>query len=146
MTDDLYQQAILEAARRGAENRRLERPDGTSTVDNPLCGDRVTMDVRVHDGRITTVGYRTRGCALCQASTALLADAAVSLEPSAIPRVEDQVAAMLGHDGPSPTPPFETYAMFMPARRHPSRHACVRLPFDALRQALAAAKEGTFES
>ncbi|MBM3585565.1 MAG: iron-sulfur cluster assembly scaffold protein [Alphaproteobacteria bacterium] len=142
MSDDLYQQAILEAARRGAENRRLDRPDGSSTVDNPLCGDRVTMDVCVRDGRIAAVGFRTRGCALCQASTALLADAAVSREPGTLARAEDEVVAMLGHDGPPPAPPFDTYAMFMPARRHPSRHTCVRLPFDALRQVLADATDG----
>lgn len=137
MNEDLYQQAILDAARAGAENRRLADVKHSATVDNPLCGDRVTFDAHARDGRITDLGFRARGCALCQASTALLAEAGPGLAAGDIADAEGRVRAMLAGQEPVPAAPFHRFAMFTPARAHPSRHACVLLPFEALRAALS---------
>jgi nitrogen fixation protein NifU and related proteins len=41
---------------------------------NPLCGDRITMQLRVRDGVIDGVGFTGRGCAISQASASLLTD------------------------------------------------------------------------
>ena len=63
---ELYQTAIVEAARRLAEHPRLPAPAGSATVDNPLCGDRVTTDVELRAGALVRVGQRVRGCLLCE--------------------------------------------------------------------------------
>ena len=68
MTDELYHQAILELAKQAGRTPRLEDPDASVTVDNPLCGDRVTLDLRLADGRVAAVGHKVRGCLLCQAA------------------------------------------------------------------------------
>lgn len=133
MNENLYQKAIVEAAARGAENRRLADPGATATVDNPLCGDRVTMDVRTDGRRVAAVGYRTRGCKLCEASTALLAEAMAGQDRATIVAARAALRAMLEREAP---PPWASFAVFAPVRRHASRHSCVLLPFDALAQAL----------
>jgi nitrogen fixation protein NifU and related proteins len=53
MKDDLYHQAILDLARRATGRGRLETPQTSATVDNPLCGDRVTMDLDLREGRVS---------------------------------------------------------------------------------------------
>ena len=63
--DDLYQAGIVDAARAAADYPRLDAPDGTATIDNPLCGDRVTMDVTLDGTVIEAIGQRVRGCLLC---------------------------------------------------------------------------------
>lgn len=131
MTEDLYHAAILEAARRGAENRRLAQPDRSATIDNPLCGDRVTIDLRIEGGIVAEIGFRARGCALCQASTALLADAAVGHVIEAVTVAEAAVRAILVDGAEGPGEPWAGFGVFAPACRFPSRHACVLIAFEA---------------
>ena len=66
MSLDLYQKEILALAKQGSTPERLDAPDASARVDNALCGDRVTIDVTVSDGKITGLGHKVQGCALCR--------------------------------------------------------------------------------
>ncbi|MCB1832693.1 MAG: iron-sulfur cluster assembly scaffold protein, partial [Geminicoccaceae bacterium] len=61
MSEDLYQEALVAMAKSGVGAGRLEAPDGTATADNPLCGDRVTVDVRMDGDRVQELAHKTRG-------------------------------------------------------------------------------------
>ncbi|MDA1310166.1 MAG: iron-sulfur cluster assembly scaffold protein, partial [Proteobacteria bacterium] len=58
MLDALYQQEIIELSRKSRARGRLDAPDASARVDNPLCGDRVTIDLALDKGRITAIGHR----------------------------------------------------------------------------------------
>src|SRR5580704_13268673 len=53
-----------------------ELPDATATVEvsNPVCGDTLTLAVRVEDGRIVAVRFRTRGCPPSIATSSILTE------------------------------------------------------------------------
>jgi nitrogen fixation NifU-like protein len=137
----LYHDALVRLARAAAEPARLDGADGSARRDNPLCGDEVTIDVRLRAGRIDAVGHRVRGCALCQAATALLSRAAPGREPPEIGEARAGLAAMLRGDRPfAPEGAWEGLSVFVPVAGVPSRHECVLLPFDALGDALAGAR------
>ena len=136
--DDLYQDAIMARARAGHADSRLDPHDARATADNPLCGDRVTVDVRLGDGRITALGQRTRGCALCLAAAETLRAAAIGAGPADAERGAQLVGEYLA-GGAEPPFPWRDFALFAPVRGYRSRHGCVLLPFEALRQAMAAA-------
>jgi nitrogen fixation protein NifU and related proteins len=72
--DDLYRDYILEHYRRPHNFGALENATTTQEGANPLCGDRITLQLRVMDGQIAGVGFTGRGCAISQASTSLLTD------------------------------------------------------------------------
>jgi nitrogen fixation protein NifU and related proteins len=72
--DDLYRDYILEHYRRPHNFGVLEDPSATFEGANPLCGDRITMQLTVKDGVVTDVGFTGRGCAISQASASLLTD------------------------------------------------------------------------
>ena len=72
--DDLYRDYILEHYRRPHNFGVLENATISQEGANPLCGDRITMQLRVHDGVIDGVGFTGRGCAISQASASLLTD------------------------------------------------------------------------
>ncbi len=72
--DDLYRDYILEHYRRPHNFGVLESPTATYEGSNPLCGDRITMQLRVEDGVVAEVGFTGRGCAISQASASLLTD------------------------------------------------------------------------
>ncbi len=140
-SDALYHDALVRLARAAARPARLDAPDGSATVDNPLCGDDVTIDVQVREGRVAAVGHRVRGCALCQASVTIIAGAAPGRSEAEIALARSALAAMLEDGAPAPPRPWEELAVFLPVRAVPSRRDCVLLPFDALGDALARAKE-----
>lgn len=72
--DDLYRDYILEHYRRPHNFGPLEQPSVTREGANPLCGDRITLQLAVRDGVVEGVGFTGRGCAISQASASLLTD------------------------------------------------------------------------
>jgi nitrogen fixation NifU-like protein len=134
MSDDLYQQAILDRAKSMARAGRLHSPDASATVDNPLCGDRVTVDLKLADGKIVDVAHHVRGCALCQASASVMAEAAVGQDAPRAKTGREAAKALLA--GTAAAAPWSGLEIFAPVRRHKSRFDCVLLPFEALAQAL----------
>lgn len=72
--DDLYRELILEHSKYPHNSGALENPDITHEEHNPLCGDRVRIDLRVESGIITDIRFQGRGCAISQASASLLTD------------------------------------------------------------------------
>ena len=72
--DDLYRDYILEHYRRPHNFGVLEDATSSHEGANPLCGDRITLQLRVRDGTIDGVAFTGRGCAISQASASLLTD------------------------------------------------------------------------
>ena len=72
--DDLYRDYILEHYRRPHNFGQLDGATASQEGANPLCGDRITMQLRVRGGVIDGVGFTGRGCAISQASASLLTD------------------------------------------------------------------------
>jgi nitrogen fixation NifU-like protein len=72
---ELYQETILDHSKRPRNFREI--PDATATAvgHNPLCGDRVTVYVRLEEGRIADIGFQGSGCAISKASASLMTDA-----------------------------------------------------------------------
>ena len=72
--DDLYRQYILDHYREPRNHGHLEHPDCHAADTNPLCGDRVEMDLNVGGDRVSEVRFDGRGCAISQASASMLTE------------------------------------------------------------------------
>jgi nitrogen fixation NifU-like protein len=72
--DSLYREVILEHYRQPHHKGHLAEPTVSVEVDNPLCGDRLAIDLALQDGVITDVAFTGRGCAISQASASILSD------------------------------------------------------------------------
>ncbi len=72
--EDLYRDFILDHYRNPRNAGTLESPDASFEDTNPLCGDKIRMDVKLHDGVVSDVKFRGRGCAISQASASLLTE------------------------------------------------------------------------
>lgn len=138
-SDALYHDALVRLARERRGAGRLAAPGGSATRDNPLCGDQVTVEVALADGRIAEVAQQARGCVLCEAAASLLGGAAVGRTPGELRASRARLAAMLAAGEPAPDGELAELAVFLPVRAVRSRHGCVLLPFEALDEALARA-------
>ena len=71
---DLYQELILDHNRRPRNRRRLDEPDFHAEGYNPLCGDRVTVSIKLLDNTIKDVTFEGSGCAISTASASLMTE------------------------------------------------------------------------
>ncbi len=134
MTDQLYQDRIVALAKAKTGAGKLPAPTKTARRDNPLCGDRVVMDVKLDgQGKILELAHQVRGCLLCQASASALSAVAVGRDATGIEELRHEAERALGRE---PGEPDEPFSAFTPVRNHKSRQECVLLPFEALRDAL----------
>jgi nitrogen fixation protein NifU and related proteins len=69
---DLYQVILLEHNHKPRNFRKLDNPDRTADGFNPLCGDRISLYLKVKDGVIADVGFQGTGCAISRASASLM--------------------------------------------------------------------------
>lgn len=78
---DLYQEILLEHNRRPRNFRTLD--DATHQADgfNPLCGDQISLQLKVGDNKVDDVGFQGHGCAISRASASLLTQAVKGATP-----------------------------------------------------------------
>jgi nitrogen fixation NifU-like protein len=73
--DSLYQEVILDHYRNPRNKGRLDPADISYEDDNPLCGDRIRLDLRLdEDGRVAEVAWDGHGCAISMASASMLSE------------------------------------------------------------------------
>lgn len=130
---ELEQTELLKLAARASGAGRLEKPDGTAQVRNPFCGDRLTVDVRIEDGRVTEIGYEIRACLVCQASTSLVGEHMPGMTVSEIASVAELLENYLKDSAEAP----ELFEIFEPMKPHLNRHVCILMPFQGVAEAAA---------
>ena len=135
MNDPLYRKEILRLAADAAGAGRLAQADSSATLTNPACGDRVTVDLAVADGRIAALAHHTHACILTQASAAILGTEAVGLSRDELGKLAAALRGFLAGGAP-PAAPFDVYAAFDGLLAHKPRHKCVLLPVEAALEAL----------
>lgn len=95
--DDLYRENILDHYRNPRHRGTLERPDITYEDANPLCGDRLRMDLNVREGRVAEVRFSGEGCSISQASASMLCEAIEGKSLEEVKKISrDDILEMLG--------------------------------------------------
>lgn len=139
MNAPLYNAEILRLAASIPHHERLAHAQATVEKRSPICGSRVTVDVAADaEGRISALGLDVRACALGQASSALMAEHAIGRSLGEVAAARAALTAFLAgaRADPGEWPGLE---IFGPARPHSARHPSIRLAFEAVEAALAAA-------
>lgn len=137
MTDELYAKELLRWAADVSHAGHLPEPKRAATVNNAMCGDKVTIEFAVDPTHeISECRHNTKACVLTQASAAIVAAKAGGEDAKSLARVKSAVAAMLKEGAAPPTGKWSAFEIFAPVREHKSRHTCVLLPLEAAEKAL----------
>ena len=119
-----YGPVVLEHFRRPRNQRAMEKPSAWHEAFNPMCGDRVRMELELNGAMIASAAFTANACALCTASASLLTDRLAGMTIQAALRISDaEVMAALETEMP------------------PARETCAVLPLAAMREALRGAAE-----
>lgn len=142
--DELYRQVILDHYRKPRHAGHIEEAHARAEGVNPLCGDEVTVELRIEDGKVTDVAVRGRGCSISQASGSMMAEKLIGLSHTEIDDLVHQVKRLLdiepGDPGVDPERPGAVLGdleALAGVRRFPVRIKCADLPWATLQEALA---------
>lgn len=72
--DDLYRELIIDHYQHPHNHGTIDHADISYEDTNPLCGDKVRIDMKVRDGIVEDVKFSGKGCAISQASASMLTD------------------------------------------------------------------------
>jgi len=135
---DLYQEVIIDHGRRPRNFRELEGATRTVEGVNPLCGDQLTLYVKLADGRIADIAFQGTGCAISQASASLMTAALKGRTQDEALALFGRVHAMLteGPNGEVGPPELGKLAVLSGVWEFPTRVKCATLAWNALRSAL----------
>jgi nitrogen fixation protein NifU and related proteins len=94
---NLYQEEILEHYRNPRNKKRIENPTASFDAINPLCGDKLSVDVLVKDGLICDIGFWGEGCAISQASMSMLTEELIGNSLKEVSKIqENDILSLLG--------------------------------------------------
>jgi len=143
---DLYQEVILDHGRKPRNHFRMEVFDASARGDNPMCGDRVELFLKLDGGRIGAASFLGRGCAISQASASLLTELVPGLTPAEARALGARLREMAKTGAQdSSTPALERLSALSGVHEFPSRVKCATLAWHALDAALDGSKEASSE-
>jgi len=134
---ELYQSLILDHNRTPRNYHAMEQPDRTAEGYNPMCGDQLTLWLKLDGDRISDVSFQGNGCAISRASASLMTTAVKGHTRAEALEMFDGFHRLITGDQASegaPLPP--KLAAFARVSEYPSRVKCAGLAWHALRNAL----------
>jgi nitrogen fixation NifU-like protein len=139
---DLYQEVILDHGRKPRNFRRLDAADRSARGDNPMCGDRMQLELLLApDGSIADAAFQGRGCAISMASASLMTETVKGKSAAQAKALGEQfrTLAMTGacpHCEASLADEMERLAPLSGVHAFPSRVKCATLAWHTLNAAL----------
>lgn len=134
--DDLYRDVILDHNRKPRNFGVLEPADASVEGFNPMCGDRLTVRLRLSDDTISDIRFEGQGCAISTASASLMTEAVKGKTRAEALRLFDRVHQLLTDDAAPPADELGKLAALSGVREYPARVKCASLCWHTLASAL----------
>jgi nitrogen fixation NifU-like protein len=140
---DLYQEVILDHHRKPRNFHKLEHANRQADGYNPLCGDKISVYIRVDDGIVTDIGFIGAGCAISTASASMMTESLKGKTESEAKAIFERFHHLVtDQSGFSPDPStMGKLAVFSGVREYPVRVKCATLAWHTMRAALEGSKE-----
>ena len=140
---ELYQEVILDHNRRPRNFRALEGANRYAEGYNPLCGDRLSLYLKVEDDVIKDAGFQGSGCAISKASASMMTDSVKGKTLGEVRDMFEQFHQMVtGNADPFANPErLGKLAVFENVCNYPARVKCASLAWHTLRSAVDAKDE-----
>jgi nitrogen fixation NifU-like protein len=136
--DSLYQELILRHYRHPRNRGELEGATAVVSRFNPLCGDEITLQLRVRDGRVEEARFLGQGCSISQASASMLTERVVGRTAEEAAALAARFTAMLhGDEEAARDPALGDLRALAGVARFPARVRCAMLAWEALKEAEA---------
>lgn len=136
-----FQTLILDHANSPLNFGKLADAHHTGFGENPICGDRYRVFLRVTDNRIETIRFIGSGCAISMASASMMTEIVDGLQVHETELLIDRVRQLLTGHSVEADDMWGDLMALAGVRDYPLRIKCASLPWHTLRAALRSATE-----
>jgi nitrogen fixation NifU-like protein len=137
----LYQEMILDHYRRPRNKGTLEHADVSIPMKNPLCGDQITLEMRLEGDQIADVRFTGQGCSISQASTSMMTELVKGRSIADVEHLREQFRAMvMGNAEAAQDASLGKTRALSGVARFPARVKCALLGWSALEEGIAEAR------
>ncbi len=135
---ELYQEVILDHTRNPRNFREMKDATAKSTGNNPLCGDRVTVFLRMRGDRIEDASFQGQGCAISKSSASIMTEAIKGKTREEAEALFDRFHGMITAKPGTPVDEKQLgkLAVFQGVSEFPLRVKCASLAWHTLKSAL----------
>jgi nitrogen fixation NifU-like protein len=133
---DLYRDVILDHNKHPRNFGRLEQADAHADGHNPLCGDRLSVFLKLDGDRVADLRFEGKGCAISTASASLMTEAVKGKNKAAIDALFTKVHTLLTQQDAAPGSDLGKLAALSGVREFPARVKCASLCWHTLNAAL----------
>ena len=133
----LYQEVLLDHYKKPRHFGELAAPTGHAEGNNPLCGDRIEIDVRVDGDTLSDIAFRGSGCAISTASASLMSEAIAGHSLVEVRELSARFRKALTEKVAADAPDLGKLEALLGVRDFPMRVKCATLAWHALAAALA---------
>lgn len=130
---ELYREILLDHFEHPRNRRELEDANIEEHIDNPLCGDHVTVYANLRDGTCAEVSFTGRGCTISQASASMLTE---QLTGKSRAEAKQKIEAFLEMMRTEEREELGELAALKGIVQTPNRIRCATLAWDALKRGL----------
>lgn len=134
--DELYKEIILDHYKSPRNKRELPGAGLTSSGNNPLCGDEITVFANVEDGTIIELTYQGAGCSISQSSASMMTEAAQGQTVEEAQQLADRFRSMMAGQLDPDEATFGDLVALKGVVKYPIRIKCAVLAWDTLQEAL----------
>ena len=139
---DLYQEILLEHNSKPRNFRKLEDANRTADGYNPLCGDQISLYLKVEGDVVTDVGFQGHGCAISRASASMMTQSVKGQKIEKAEEIFDEFHKMLTQPGADlDYDKLEDLEILAGVADYPTRIKCAILAWHTLRAALEGKEE-----
>ena len=142
-TRELYQQVILDHNKKPRNFRAMDDADHTAAGHNPLCGDRITIYLKIENGMVRDVSFQGAGCAISTASASMMTESLKGKTEAEAEALFAKFHHLLteGEEAGDGGPALGKLAVFAGVREFPVRVKCATLPWHTFDAALKKSKD-----
>jgi len=134
--NDLYRDVILDHNRQPRNFGDLEPADASVEGFNPMCGDHLTLRLRLNEDTISEIRFKGEGCAISTASASLMTEAVKGRTRDEALKLFERVHQLLTDDEAPPADELGKLAALSGVREYPARVKCASLCWHTLASAL----------
>jgi nitrogen fixation NifU-like protein len=134
--NDLYRDVILDHNRQPRNFGDLSPADASVEGFNPMCGDHLTLRLRLNEDTISDIRFEGQGCAISTASASLMTEAVKGRTRDEALKLFDRVHQLLTDDAAPPAEELGKLAALSGVREYPARVKCASLCWHTLASAL----------
>lgn len=133
--DDLYRRVIMDHYKNPRNRGRFEEDSVTVDLNNPTCGDRISLQLKMQDGLVEDARYTGEGCSISMSSASMMTEAVKGKTLNEALELAERFSSLMKGEAVE----FEDYEdieALSGVNKFPARIKCATLAWNALRKGI----------